>query len=348
MSGPPLQASRPLSPRAWLAPLMPLYAAAAACKNAVYDFGFAKPLTLRAPVISIGNLSTGGSGKTPFVFLLAQLLIARGHSVDVLSRGFGRTGSHAVQVDPSGDATHFGDEPLLLAQRGLDVFVAAQRYQAGLLAESTSVEARMHLLDDGFQHRQLARTVDIVLVTARDLEDRLLPAGNLREPISSLRRAHVIVLREEDAALRDPLLDNISKRAATTAHAPAIWLIRRSLSIQSTTSQAAPTHPFAFCGLARPADFQDSLAAVGLSPIEFIAFPDHHHYTLDDMQHIVQQAQSSGADGLLTTAKDAVKLTPPMLAALSAAGPLAIAELHLQLVEEDRCMRELLELISAV
>ena len=346
MSGPPLQASRPLSPRAWLAPLMPLYAAAAACKNAVYDFGFAKPLTLRAPVISIGNLSTGGSGKTPFVFLLTQLLIARGHGVDVLSRGFGRNSSHAVQVDPSGDATHFGDEPLLLARRGLDVFVAAQRYQAGLLAESTSAEWRMHVLDDGFQHRQLARSVDIVLVTARDLEDRLLPAGNLREPISSLRRAHVIVLREEDAALRELLIEHISKRAAT-ARTPAIWLIRRSLSIQSTTDQAAPARPFAFCGLARPAEFRASLTSLGLPIAGLIAFSDHHPYTLDDMQHIVQQAQSSGADGLLTTAKDAVKLTPPMLAALSAAGPLAIAELHLQLLDEDRCMQELLELISA-
>ncbi len=152
------------------------------------------PSRLRGPVVSIGNLSVGGSGKTPFVLLLGELLKARGIKFDILSRGYGRKTRGVALVDPAGSARDFGDEPLLMARRlNVPVIVGEYRYAAGVFAEK-KFGPQLHLLDDGFQHRSLARDFDIVLVTPEDARDRLLPAGRLREPLSSLRRADAVVL----------------------------------------------------------------------------------------------------------------------------------------------------------
>ena len=154
-----------MKPQRWLTPLTPIYSAAVAAKNAAYDRGLIRQKTLREPVISIGNLSTGGGGKTPFAIALAMLITEAGMAADVLSRGYGRGNATVEQVDASGgsSAAQFGDEPLLIARAaGVPVFVGPQRYQAGLLAEEGT--RRVHLLDDGFQHRQLARDLDIVLL----------------------------------------------------------------------------------------------------------------------------------------------------------------------------------------
>ena len=176
-------------------PLVPLYLAGSTLR-----WAGVKPKRLAGPVVSVGNLSAGGTGKTPFVIALAKLLMAQGIAVDVLSRGYGRTGSGADRVDPEGRAEAFGDEPLLIAREaGVPVFVGAKRLEAGALAER-EFRAQVHLLDDGFQHRQLYRDVDIVLVNSEDLGDRLLPAGNLREPVSALRRATVFAVPSGDDA----------------------------------------------------------------------------------------------------------------------------------------------------
>src|SRR5579862_9459138 len=157
--------------RRMLWPLTLLYAAVVAAKNAAYDRGWSKLQTLRGPVISVGNISVGGSGKTPFVIALAKLLQRQGVEVDVLSRGYGRSSDSVEQVDPASSAERFGDEPLSIAQSaGVPVYVGASRYTAGLLAESDQSTTRIHLLDDGFQHRKLRRTVDIVLIHRSDFE----------------------------------------------------------------------------------------------------------------------------------------------------------------------------------
>src|SRR5919201_1057169 len=172
-------------------PLSLLYGTATHLRNFLYDTGLLSA-ELKGPVISVGSISAGGAGKTPLVLLLGELLKQRNIPFDVLSRGYGRKSKGVRLVDAAGEATEFGDEPLLIARRlGGPVIVGENRYHAGIFAEH-KFGAQMHLLDDGFQHRALARDFDVVALTLVDLIDRLLPAGRLREPTSSLARADII------------------------------------------------------------------------------------------------------------------------------------------------------------
>lgn len=171
--------------RPWARPLVSLYAAALGLKDALRRVGVLRVRALQWPVVSVGSLSAGGAGKTPVVIALARLLHEAGWTVDVLSRGYGREGRGAEQVRAGADrsAVRFGDEPVLIAQQTeLPVWVGADRFAAGVRAEAAAASGLrgVHLLDDGFQHRRLARAIDIVLVTAEDLGDMMLPAGNLR------------------------------------------------------------------------------------------------------------------------------------------------------------------------
>ena len=174
--------------RPLLLPLSPLYGAVLAVKRQMFRAGRLKQQRLANVVISIGSVSAGGAGKTPVVMALAGMLRRRGYAVTILTRGFGRAPKTIERVEPYGDAAWFGDEPVMMAQRtGVPVFVGADRYSAGLLAEQAEATGKIavHLLDDGFQHRRLARDIDIVLLTEEDVDDALLPAGNLREPLSA-------------------------------------------------------------------------------------------------------------------------------------------------------------------
>ena len=160
-------------------PLSTIYGGVVGARNALYDRGVFRARRLQGAVISVGNLSAGGSGKTPFVLLLGELLKARGVKFDVLSRGYGRQSSGVLLVDPAGLPQQFGDEPLLIARKlQVPVIVGEDRYEAGRFAESRFTESKLgpqiHLLDDGFQHRALARDFDIVLVTPQDASDQLL------------------------------------------------------------------------------------------------------------------------------------------------------------------------------
>jgi tetraacyldisaccharide 4'-kinase len=320
-----------VSPAA-LKPLVPLYSAAIAAKNAAYERGWIAPSRLTWPVVSIGNLSVGGAGKTPLVIRLAQLLTAHGIGVDVLSRGYGRSSSEVVRVDPAGSAERFGDEPLLIAQNAkVPVYVGASRYAAGLLAERESVESGIHLLDDGFQHRKLARDADIVVVHASDFEQPLLPAGRLREPISALRRASFIVLRAEDAALERELRNR-------GIEAP-IWMQHRRLGVESSEPAVA------FCGIARPEEFFAALRANGVHLLAVRPFRDHHRYTDADIDAILKLAQTAGAALCVTTEKDAVRLAPAQRAKLASALRLQPAKLEVSLEDEAAAMRQLLALL---
>ncbi len=321
-----------MKPQGWLAPLTPLYGAAVAAKNAAYDRGLIRQEQLGSPVVSIGNLSTGGGGKTPFAIALAKLLAGAGMAVDVLSRGYGRSSVEVERVDASAASTsdQFGDEPLLIAREAeVPVYVGAQRYEAGLRAEQEALpphQHRLHILDDGFQHRQLARDLDIVLLHRDDLCTRLLPAGHLREPLSSLHRADALVLREEDSALAA----EIQRYLRTNA---AVWHVRRELKIQ----QAAGTC-FAFCGIARPEEFFAELHALGADLVGTLAFPDHHVFRPADLQRIVERAKASGAARLLTTAKDLVRLPPVAFEALRGYAPVESVPLTVTLLEPDEVL----------
>lgn len=321
--------------RRLLLPLMPLYAMAAAAKNAGYDRSWLEPEKLRWPVISVGNISTGGSGKTPFVLCLAELLLRQGVGVDVLSRGHGRTSNTIERVDSTGSAERYGDEPLLMAQSAkVPVYVGGSRYEAGLLAEKAEPSPRIHLLDDGFQHRKLARDLDIVLVHRRDLMEGLLPSGNLREPLSALRRASVLILREED---RD-----LEKHLKTRNIDVPIWWIKRTVNVPQSIGGAV-----VFCGIARPGEFFRSAQSSIEIAIEK-AFPDHHPYTDADVERLARMAHSAVARAFLTTEKDFVRLSESQRQRLAAIAPLHVAKLEARLVDEDAAMRRLQPILKAV
>jgi len=323
--------------RPWLLPLVPLWAAGAGWKNRSFDRGSTKAERLELPVISVGSLSAGGAGKTPFVMALGEALRRAGVGFDVLSRGYARTvDPDAVKrVDGTGTAEEFGDEPLMIA-RGLGrrVYVAAERAAAGRMAEREHRALReagpwVHLLDDGFQHRKLARAVDIVLLTQADVEDALLPAGDLREPMRSLRRADVIVLRREEAAALRPVVERVF---SPVKRQPLVVEIERSFGFV----EGVPTsRPLAFCGIARPHGFRDALQAKGVQPAGFVALRDHQRYDDAVVQRLMQQARRSNADGFVTTAKDAVKLTAAMRRQLQGVGPLAVADIAARICDES-------------
>jgi tetraacyldisaccharide 4'-kinase len=331
--------------RPLLLPLAPLYGAGLAVKRLLFRLGWLKQRRLANPVISVGSVSAGGAGKTPVVMMLAGMLRRRGYAVTILTRGFGRAPKTVERVEPYGDAAWFGDEPVLMAQRaGVPVFVGADRYSAGLLAEQSearkeaSEKIAVHLLDDGFQHRKLARDVDIVLLTEEDVEDGLLPAGNLREPLSALREADVIVVREEEMARLESFIAGLSRKGNPIA----VWVIRRRLSLDGDGERLLSARPLAFCGIARPKDFTRMLVAEGCRAVETIVFPDHHAYIDPDIARLLREARQRGADGFVTTEKDAVKLTPVMRERLETVGPLVVARLGVELVDEESALLQLI------
>ncbi len=320
-----------------LLPLDPLYAAAVAAKNLAYDREWLRPQRLRWPVVSVGNLSVGGAGKTPLVIRLAELLRTEGLAVDVLSRGYGRSGTATERVDAHGDAARYGDEPMLITQSaGVSVFVGASRAAAGRLAEmELPAGARaVHLLDDGFQHRKLARAVDVVVVRQSDLDEALLPAGRLREPLRALRRASIVALRAEEPGLEEEL-----RRRGIEA---PVWWIERNLEIDPASCA------FAFCGIAFPDEFFKSLAGAGVEIVERRAFRDHHRFSMADVHQLAAAARASQTQSFVTTEKDAVRLTPAMRAVLEGAAPLHVAKLVVRLRDEKEMVRDLLRRIGVV
>jgi tetraacyldisaccharide 4'-kinase len=286
--------------RPLLLPLVPIYAAGVALRELRLRRGWERVRRLCYPVISIGNLSTGGAGKTPLTIALARLLTANGFHVDVLSRGYGRSGKEAVRVDPNGNAEQYGDEPLLIAREAaVPVYVAAERYEAGELAEVDSVaidEVRVHILDDGFQHRQLHRDVDVLLVNREDWQDRLLPGGNLREGLHAAMRASVIAIPASDVAFESELRDR--------GWSGTIWRVRRRMEVPQISGPVA-----AFCGIARPEQFFEGLKAAGLRLVMKKAFADHHRYTSQDVDALNKAIRSSAATAILTTEKDRVRIS---------------------------------------
>jgi len=315
--------------RSWAWPLVPLYAAGVWAKDTLRR----TPKKLTWPVVSVGSLSAGGAGKTPVVIALASLLKENGWGVDVLSRGYGRA-SNAVERVSGTDAARYGDEPVLMASHGVQVWVGADRFAAGCAAETANKELhgqnRIHLLDDGFQHRQLARQFDVVLLTADDLDDALLPAGNRRESFRALHRADAIVVRDRE---RERVLPFVRRWRRGDA---VIWVIARRLKFDSPLAMlGAGLRPMAFCAIARPDDFAAMVQAAGCGLVDTMAFRDHHPYTMSDMTDIVATARRLNFSGFVTTEKDAVKLSPEMLAKLNEVGPVVIASLTVEFLHES-------------
>ena len=313
-------------------PLTGLYGAATALRNTLFDRGVLSARRLEQPVVSVGNLSVGGSGKTPFVIALGELLQARGIRFDVLSRGYGRKTRGVLVVEKDGNAADFGDEPLLIARRlGVPVIVGESRYDAGRVAEQ-KFQPQLHLLDDGFQHRSLVRDFDIVLMTKRDFDDRLLPSGRLREPLSSLQRADAIALPQGFSAY-DPVIEKFAQQGKL------IWRMKRDLAIP-----AVPISPIVFCGIARPQQFFAQVRAAGITPAAEVEFRDHHAYNRSDIERLLAMRGKLGAGGFLTTEKDAVNLGSLSLQA--DLNPFAVAALRLTLDDPANVVEAVLARIA--
>ena len=305
--------------------LSSIFGAGVQARNVLYDRGAVRARKLQGPVVSVGNLSVGGSGKTPFVLLLGELLTARGVKFDILSRGYGRRTRGVAPVEPGGSSRDFGDEPLLLARRlSVPVIVGEDRYEAGRFAEKNFGE-QLHLLDDGFQHRALGREFDIVLVTPEDIRDRLLPAGRLREPLTSLSRADAVVLASGASSESIPLKDKL------------VWRVRRGISLTKV-----PCRPVAFCGIARPQNFLLQLRTAGIEPVAQALFRDHHAYTERDVHDLLKLRQQSEAEGFVTTEKDAINLG----AYLSALEPLVVVPVKMELVDAANAVDTMLRIVS--
>jgi tetraacyldisaccharide 4'-kinase len=271
-------------------------------------------------VISVGNLSTGGSGKTPIVAHIAALLAARGERPAILSRGYGRTApTPGVTIVSDGAAVlapleHAGDEPLMLARAlpGVAVMVAADRHQAGRVAEST-LGATVHLLDDGFQHLGLERDVDLLIAGAHDLTDRVLPAGRLREPLTAAASADALLVDGSGTARDDQFKDLLGVET--------VFHIERTIGRPHALGSDEPIQPaaevvVALAGIARPDRFFSDLEASGLRLRAKLVFRDHHPYTDADIAGIARAARDAGATIVLTTEKDAVRLAARSLAGL--------------------------------
>jgi tetraacyldisaccharide 4'-kinase len=306
-------------------PLASIFEAGVQVRNALYSRRLLKQRSLQGPTVCVGNLSVGGSGKTPFVILLGELLKQRGLAFDVLSRGYGRHSQGVLEVNPAGSAHEFGDEPLLIARKlGVPVIVGEERYQAGVFAEH-KFGPQLHILDDGFQHRALARDFDIVLVTAEDARDRVIPAGRLREPLRALARADAVVLASGAAADAFPLKEQ------------QVWRVRRGITVTGI-----PERPVAFCGIARPKSFLLQLEKAGIEVAAEAVYRDHHAYSEKDVAELLALMKNSEAGGFVTTEKDAINLG----GYLSALQPLAVVPVKMELLDAATAIDTMLRIIE--
>ncbi len=287
---------------------VPAYGAVVAGRNWLFDRGLRRVQQADAPVVSVGNITTGGTGKTPVVAWVAEWYRARGARPCLVSRGY-------RSLEAGGN-----DEQRVLAQLCPQVPHVQNRDRVAAARKATRTHrANVVILDDGFQHRRLRRDVDIVLIDATNPwgYGHLLPRGLLREPRSALRRADVIVLTRVDQ-VTEQTLRHLRGEVRRQTGAPLAEVVFRPTQAVSFGDETASVNSLAgqtllaFCGIGNPDSFRGTLQTAGLPPANdaFVSFPDHHHYTAQDVRQLVERAAAQGATALVTTQKDLVKLDP--------------------------------------
>ncbi len=295
-----------------------LYGVGVSLRSSLYRRGLLRVKKLSKPVISVGNLTVGGTGKTPAVIMMAEMLLKMGKRPVILSRGYKKEGRDISSVVSDGeslllDRRQAGDEPYMMAKRlkEVPVVVGSNRFDSGLLAlERFEVDA--FILDDGFQRIQLHRDLNILLVDSKNPfgNGHLFPRGILREPVEAAKRADlIIVTRCESGEVTIPpqLPPNIPIALAATETANLTDLKNgETLPIEVIKGKKIA----AFCGIASPKSFADTLKEAGAEVVLFKPFPDHHHYSTGDIIALISEAKGLGADYIVTTEKDAVKLSP--------------------------------------
>jgi tetraacyldisaccharide 4'-kinase len=296
-----------------------LYRGAVALRNALYDAGCLRARRLPCAVISIGNLTVGGTGKTPLTSFVAGLLRDAGYRVAVLSRGYRRRGGRAPLLVSDGravlaDPASAGDEPYLIARDNpaVPVAVGADRVAAARLLLETA-HPEVIVLDDAFQHRRLARDLDLLLVDGRDPwgNGNILPLGPLREPLSGVSRADALVVTRSQGRAPEGLeriLERHNPRAAVIH-----CRLEPSCFVRPDGESVAPGSlkgfaAFAVSGIARPERFEEELRGLGLRLAGSRRFRDHHRYRRADLRGVVDAARAAGAEVVVTTEKDLVRI----------------------------------------
>lgn len=262
---------------------------------------------LPARVISVGNLVVGGTGKTPLTIYLAKMAVEKGIKTSIVARGYGRSKGGLAEVSLNMSWERIGDEPLEILQSvpGARVYVCESKTRAA--AKACADGAELIIVDDGFQHRRLYRDTNILCLDSKTYagKDRLLPAGRLREPLSAMTRADIIVCTGEQNECK--IVENGCEIRAFRFRIICMKLRKlgedKEIDIESLHSRKF----VAFCGLANPENFRISLVRFGFEIAEFVMFGDHHRYDLQDKSRLVSLARQHGGN-LITTAKDAVKL----------------------------------------
>jgi tetraacyldisaccharide 4'-kinase len=303
--------------------LSKLYELAVRTRIALYEKGLLKTYKLKSPVISVGNLTVGGTGKTPCAAFLADFLQREGHQVAILSRGYKRGSKGQVEVSDGRDIfcgpREAGDEPFLLAKScpGVRVVVNADRYAAGKWLEERNC-ATVFILDDGYQHLKLARALNLALVDATDPFTELLPSGRLREPLSGMRRADAVIVTRSDHNFDRSALE---RRILKYGNIPIFYAyheltkLRRLDGGESINASAlAGRRVAAFSGIARPERFIADLATQRIQVVQRSDFPDHHRYQPAELQSILKHAQKAEVAAIVTTEKDAANLPVEMRA----------------------------------
>ena len=304
-----------------LSPLSVAYAAVTRLRTAAYKKGLLKTTKLPVPVVSIGNITAGGTGKTPLVARVSRILADEGRRVCILTRGYGRKNATQRIVVSDGRAVlakvnEAGDEPFWLAEslKGVAAVIADPARAAAGQWAIENLDADVLVLDDGFQHLQLARDFNILAIDATNPwgGGRLLPSGLLREaPRGAARADCVIITRAEPNShteeLKTTLQQLVGNRPILTSHMQSKGV--RELVDSRLDSQIQVTQPVAaFCAVGNPASFFANLLKAGVTLAHTHTFPDHHHYNQADVSRLADEARRAGAASLITTAKDAVKL----------------------------------------
>ncbi len=333
-----------------LFPLALMYWGVIFWRNLFYTLGFFVTHKLPCQVISIGNISLGGTGKTPAVIYLAHLLQQRGKKVAILSRGYGRKTSGTVLVSDgqllNDDWQSVGDEPYLMARQlpGTPVVVDENRYRGGIYIVR-HFDPDLIILDDAFQHRRLERDVDIVLINARETvnNNKLIPFGRLREPWFHLRRADLIFWTKTNLASPPVSLKSRANKLPVSNYNSTIDPESELVGLHDRHKLAVikQTSVIAVSAVGDPQGFERTLVQLDVKLKRHISYPDHHRYTADDILHIKLALTQEAVDYIITTEKDLLKF-----AALEMAGDLPLYSLPIQFVPSPGGKAALLRLID--
>jgi tetraacyldisaccharide 4'-kinase len=335
-----------------------VFGAGVVVRNWFFDIGILRSQSVGVPVISVGNISAGGVGKTPFVELLVRKLTHKGRKVAVVSRGYRRATSGMLVVSNGtircAEASESGDEPAQMAAKldGAVVIVDEQRVRGAQHAVNT-FGANVIVLDDGFQHRYIWRDVDVAILSADEVSNPgwILPAGNRREPLSSLRRASLIAVSRCDSVQR---FEDALQALRRWTDKPAIGLATKVSAFRKASTRFSVDlgglkgkSVMAFSGIGNPESFEKTLRSIGLDVRKHVAFADHHAYNEGELNELETGARKLGVDFMVTTEKDVARLDSKNAAQKTFLGraPLYYVEIEQTILQGESLLNELLDRI---